>query len=84
MPRLSGLQRDVLALYRDFHRVLRSKQPAVRDTTWAYVQQRFRADAQALRRSDVSLIEYRVRQGRKQLETIKSPGFSGFSTTSSV
>eukprot|EP00842_Homolaphlyctis_polyrhiza_P001366 jgi/Hompol1/222/HPOL_000677-RA len=56
----SGLQKEVIALYRDFLRAVRRK-PV------------FRHDATHISRKDFTTIEFLLRKGRKQLETLKNP-----------
>ncbi|XP_057689027.1 succinate dehydrogenase assembly factor 1, mitochondrial [Corythoichthys intestinalis] len=65
MSRHSKLQKQVLALYRQFLRAGRDKPgflPRVRDE--------FRANA-AIKKTDVMHIEYLYRRGQRQLEQLK-------------
>ncbi|RKP03463.1 hypothetical protein CXG81DRAFT_23860 [Caulochytrium protostelioides] len=84
--RLSGLQRDVLELYRRFHRALgggRRAGPA--DASAAslipYIRSKFRADAASVGPRDFVAIEAMLRRGRKQLETLTQTSISGFQVT---
>lgn len=71
--RLSGLQRDVLSLYRKLIRVAKKKAPS----THSYVKEKFREDALALKKNDFRLIEHAIRHGEKQLKLLKMPGVTG-------
>jgi len=78
----SGLQKQVLALYRAALRVARSK-PETRGQMEAMARQEFRKH-QHLGRADVSRIEYLIRRGRKQLNTIMDPNVSAVSSRAST
>ncbi|KAL2349690.1 hypothetical protein BJ546DRAFT_1017424 [Cryomyces antarcticus] len=73
MPRLSGLQRDVLSLYRRCLRAVRKKPAATRANFLAFAQREFR-DHTALDKKDFAAIEYLLRRGERQLEMYRSPG----------
>ncbi len=66
MARRSQLQREVLRLYRAFLVVSRGKPEATREL----VRETFRENA-TIKRTDTLLIEYLLRRGRRQLETLK-------------
>jgi succinate dehydrogenase assembly factor 1 len=85
--RLSGMQLEVLALYRtilreavkkDRETVLASSKAA--DllsnplTTSSYAAAEFRKQAAAAKRSDFKKIEYLIRKGEKQLKLLRMPG----------
>ncbi|KAF2090655.1 complex 1 protein-like protein [Saccharata proteae CBS 121410] len=74
MPKLSGLQRDVLSLYRRCLRACRQK-PAVRSPRRA----EFERNA-ALEKRDFGAIEYVLRRGRRQLDIYEDPGIRNIST----
>ena len=69
----SGIQRDVLKLYRSFLRAARSKAPETRGQVETVVKTRFRQDAAAVKRTDFRAIEFRLRNGRKQLKLLENP-----------
>ncbi|KAF3803669.1 Succinate dehydrogenase assembly factor 1 [Colletotrichum gloeosporioides] len=65
---LSGLQREVLALYRQCLREVRKK-PEVRDLfLWNEFDKFITVD-----KRDFSVVEHLLRKGRRQLETYSSP-----------
>lgn len=69
--RLSGLQREVLSLYRQCLRASRLK-PA-RKHFEEYTRVEFERN-KGLEKKDFSAIEYLLRKGRRQLNTMSSPG----------
>jgi len=76
--RLSGLQNQVLGLYRDCLRAAKQKaspesQRAARD----FASARFREHAE-LKRTDFQRIEFLLRQGKKQLAMYGAPDVEGF------
>ena len=88
--RLSGLQKDVLALYRSTLReaTKKDRQLHLQDTavssfpfllqsettTCHYARSEFRKQAQSVKRSDFRTIEYMIRKGEKHLKLLKMPG----------
>ena len=80
--RRSGLQREILALYREFLRVAKAVggDSAGVQGLQNRIRQEFRREAQALSPKEHERIEYRVRTARKKLKVLKSPGFSGVTT----
>ena len=89
--RLSGLQKDVLALYRSLLRqasvIDRQRQAETRpsflqliaddsETSTRHARDKFRKEAMSVRRSDFKTIEYSIRKGEKQLKLLKLPGVS--------
>jgi hypothetical protein len=88
--RLSGLQKEVLALYRLIlreavakDRKLATSTPGSYETvnqllttpsSTSYARTEFRKQSQQVRRSDFKTIEYKIRKGRKQLQLLKMPG----------
>ena len=66
----SGLQKDVLSLYR---RLLRT---ASVSGTHEHVSEEFRKQASRLRRNEFQKIEYGLRKGEKQLKLLKMSGVS--------
>lgn len=82
-PRLSGMQREVLGLYRGFLRAARSKFPEDRQRIESIVAAEFRRNAREVDRKNFIYIEYLLRRGKKQLDQLKSPGTTGLSSFSS-
>ncbi|KAG6431934.1 hypothetical protein SASPL_103506 [Salvia splendens] len=79
-PRLSGMQLQVLALYRGFLRAARMKSPEERSRIEALVSQEFRRNSSQVDRKNYLYIEYLVRRGKKQLDQLKSPETVGLAS----
>ncbi|KAL8482384.1 hypothetical protein ACS0TY_028525 [Phlomoides rotata] len=79
-PRLSGMQKQVLALYRGFLRAARTKTPHERSRIEAIVSEEFRRNSSQVDRKNFLYIEYLLRRGKKQLDQLKSPDTVGLST----
>ncbi|KAL1640346.1 hypothetical protein SLS58_007019 [Diplodia intermedia] len=73
MPRYSGLQRDVLSLYRQCLRVARAKPQETRKHFEQFARQEFEKSL-ALEKRDFGAIEYMLRRGHRQLEIYEDPG----------
>ena len=73
--RASGLQRDVLHLYRDLLRAARLKGGP---STARFVREEFREKALSVQKNDFKMIEHLLRYGTKQKKLFEMPGFSGF------
>ncbi|OAL06841.1 hypothetical protein IQ06DRAFT_4419 [Phaeosphaeriaceae sp. SRC1lsM3a] len=73
MARLSGLQRDVLSLYRECLRALRDKPTDTRPHFREFARAQFRKHLD-VGKKDFGTIEYLLRRGRNQLETYRDPG----------
>jgi succinate dehydrogenase assembly factor 1 len=71
-PRLSGLQRDVLSLYRRCLRAARLKPTANRPNFEAFTRREFARNI-TLDKKDFSAIEFQRRKGQKQLEVYEAP-----------
>lgn len=71
-PRLSGLQRDVLALYRRCLRAARLKPTANRPNFEAFARREFARNI-TVDKKDFSAIEFLLRKGHKQLEIYEAP-----------
>mmetsp|Transcript_40509 Transcript_40509/g.116452 ORF Transcript_40509/g.116452 Transcript_40509/m.116452 type:complete len:101 (-) Transcript_40509:463-765(-) len=87
---LSGLQREVLGLYRAVLREALKKDrnaevPGGSATSllsaWAnpkssssYARQEFRRQSQTVKRNDFKTIEFKIRAGHKQVKLLKMPG----------
>jgi hypothetical protein len=68
--RRSGLQGDVLQLYRGILRAAAKKDAA----TLLFAKERFRESAAAVKRSEFKRIEFLLRQGHKRLKLLSMPG----------
>ncbi|CDP00907.1 unnamed protein product [Coffea canephora] len=79
-PRLSGMQKQVLALYRGFLRAAHSKSPEERHKIESFVSSEFRRNAKQIDRKNFQYIEYLLRLGKKQLEQLKNPDTIGLSS----
>ncbi|KAI0648055.1 hypothetical protein C8Q79DRAFT_953397 [Trametes meyenii] len=66
--RRSGLQRDVLALYRRALRMVRTKPPAAQPKFRLFVRYSFKTQASAISPRDISTIEHLLRRGTRQIE----------------
>ncbi|KAJ5657247.1 uncharacterized protein N7484_000896 [Penicillium longicatenatum] len=73
MARLSGLQREVLSLYRQCFREIRKKPIDSRDNFKNYARAEFQKHL-SVSKKDFSTIEYLLRKGQRQLEMYASPG----------
>ncbi|KAK9253954.1 complex 1 protein-domain-containing protein [Lipomyces tetrasporus] len=71
--RLTGLQRDVLHLYRSCLRAIRKKPPDSRNNFRIFTRQQFQQH-RGISKSDFTTIEYLLRRGRHQLETYSNNG----------
>ena len=85
--RLSGLQKQVVSLYRRLLRAALKKDKAFMSSDDGFkllqnpsasstnrVSQEFRRQALIVKRSDFKRIEYLIRKGEKQLKLIQMPG----------
>ncbi|KAL6646538.1 hypothetical protein ACP70R_018146 [Stipagrostis hirtigluma subsp. patula] len=79
-PKLSGIQRQVLALYRGFLRTARQKAPEERRRIESVVSTEFRENARNVDRRNFVYIEYLLRRGKRQLDQLKNPDITGLST----
>uniref|UniRef100_A0A0D9X683 Complex 1 LYR protein domain-containing protein n=1 Tax=Leersia perrieri TaxID=77586 RepID=A0A0D9X683_9ORYZ len=78
--KLSGIQKQVLSLYRGFLRTARLKSPEERHRIESVVSAEFRENARNVDRKNFVYIEYLLRRGKKQLEQLKDPDITGLST----
>nr|ALN96978.1 Fe/S cluster biogenesis protein LYR family [Populus tomentosa] len=78
--RLSGMQKQVLTLYRGFLRAARSKSPEDRQQIESFVSAEFRRNSKQVDRKNFIYIEYLLRRGKKQLEQLSSPDTVGLSS----
>lgn len=79
-PKLSGMQKQVLALYRGFLRAARSKSPEDRRQIELIVSDEFRRNSKQVDRKNFLYIEYLLRRGKHQLDQLKSPATVGLSS----
>uniref|UniRef100_A0ACD5XJY0 Uncharacterized protein n=1 Tax=Avena sativa TaxID=4498 RepID=A0ACD5XJY0_AVESA len=78
--KLSGIQRQALALYRGFLRTARLKAPDERQRSESVVSAEFRENARNVDRRNFVYIEYLIRKGKRQLDQLKNPDITGLST----
>ncbi|KAK9144866.1 hypothetical protein Sjap_004769 [Stephania japonica] len=77
---VTGLQKQVLGLYRGFMRAARGKAPEERRRMEAIVSAEFRRNAAAVERKNFMYIEYLLRRGARQLDQLKSADTVALST----
>lgn len=75
MPRYSGLQKDVLALYRNCLRAARTKPSETRPNFENYARREFQRNV-TLDKKDFGAIEFLLRKGRRQLEVYEAKGIT--------
>jgi hypothetical protein len=78
--KLSGLQYDVLHLYRALLRAARAKDPALVPTVAA----EFKRRAAVVPRTDFKAVEHYLRHGYKQKKMLEMPGVTSASVTNLV
>eukprot|EP00002_Diphylleia_rotans_P018126 TRINITY_DN3518_c0_g1_i2.p2 TRINITY_DN3518_c0_g1~~TRINITY_DN3518_c0_g1_i2.p2 ORF type:complete len:100 (-),score=18.59 TRINITY_DN3518_c0_g1_i2:345-644(-) len=71
VKRLSGIQRQVLGLYRDFLRLAKAKQPEQRESITNAIRHEFRQKAFSIKKTNVLMVEYLLRQGRNRLQMLR-------------
>jgi succinate dehydrogenase assembly factor 1 len=79
---LSGLQKRVLSLYRNYLRAIQAKEQlpaAQRQQIVAHVREQF-DEGKTIRRLEIDRIEWLLRSGDKKLKQLKLPGFKGVGT----
>ncbi|KAI7991618.1 hypothetical protein LOK49_LG12G00093 [Camellia lanceoleosa] len=77
--KLSGMQKQVLGLYRGFLRAARTKSPEDRHQIESVVTAEFRRNSALVERKNFLYIEYLLRRGKKQLQQLQSPDTVGLS-----
>jgi hypothetical protein len=77
----SGLQLQVLKLFREAMRTARAKS-TLSPTLPSQVRDTFRAEAASVSRLDIPLIEHMLRDGKRRVEIMASPGFTGMASSS--
>ncbi|KAH0976608.1 hypothetical protein GBA52_026327 [Prunus armeniaca] len=78
-PRLSGMQKQVLSLYRGFLRAARAKCAEDRQQIESLVSSEFRRNAKEVDRKNFLYIEYLLRRAKKQLDQLRRPDVVGLS-----
>ncbi|KAJ4394559.1 hypothetical protein N0V93_003778 [Gnomoniopsis smithogilvyi] len=73
MARLSGLQKEVLVLYRSCLREARKKPEQSRKHFEAFARTEFEKNL-AVEKRDFAAIEFLLRKGRRQLDSYSAPG----------
>ncbi|WCJ21959.1 Succinate dehydrogenase assembly factor 1 mitochondrial [Euphorbia peplus] len=79
-PKLSGMQKQVLGLYRSFLRAARMKPAEDRRQIESVVSEEFRRNSKEVDRKNFIYIEYLLRRGFKQLDLLKSSATVGLSS----
>lgn len=68
----SGLQKDVLSLYRSFLRTAKEQSvPSVRENLKQFIRQEFKNKATLINKKDISGIEHQMTLARRRLEFFK-------------
>ncbi|KAH9854678.1 hypothetical protein C2E23DRAFT_883775 [Lenzites betulinus] len=73
MTKLSGLQRDVLALYRRALRMVSMKPPPSQPKFRLFVRYSFKTQGGAVSPRNISAIEHLLRRGKRQIEMYEDP-----------
>ncbi|ORX45708.1 hypothetical protein DM01DRAFT_1378000 [Hesseltinella vesiculosa] len=71
MARRSGLQQQIINLYRECFRAAKEKPVDARPRFQAFIRQEFRKHD--IRKNDFATIEYMLRKGERQLKTYRKP-----------
>ena len=71
--RLSGLQRDVLSLYRQCVRAIKQKPETSQANFRSFARREFEAHLH-VDKKDFGTVEFLLRKGQRQLELYKAPG----------
>ncbi|OSD07221.1 hypothetical protein PYCCODRAFT_1463520 [Trametes coccinea BRFM310] len=72
-PKHSGLQREVLALYRRALRMVNTKPPTAQPKFRLFVRYSFKTQATSISPRNISTIEHLLRRGRRQIEMYEDP-----------
>ncbi|KIY46508.1 hypothetical protein FISHEDRAFT_75534 [Fistulina hepatica ATCC 64428] len=73
MTQLSGLQKDVLALYRRALRMARTKPVSAQPKFTLFVRYTFRTTSSSVSARDLTAIEHLLRKGKRQLAVYEDP-----------
>ncbi|EGG15705.1 hypothetical protein DFA_10547 [Cavenderia fasciculata] len=95
LTRHSGVQKQVLSLYRNFIRQSKHNSEVVSQESSVsspsdnqitnYIKDQFRTKSKSISKRDITKIEALISRGKRQLETLKNTsGFSVVSTTTST
>ena len=76
----SGIQKQVLALYREGLRAARLLPATSSGPAAAFIRAEFREKAASVDRMDFQRIEHLLRSARKKLDALRGKDVSGFST----
>ena len=79
LVRRSGIQLQVLNLYRQALRAAKALEAQSRVPAIQYTRYEFRSNAKAIDKLDIQRVEFLIRQGKKQIERYSVSGVSGFS-----
>ncbi|CAM9809240.1 unnamed protein product [Discosporangium mesarthrocarpum] len=74
MTRVSGMQKEVLSLYRKVIRAAKAKEQEGGRGTVDFARSSFREQAYSVSRSDFQTIEHMLRYGHKKLKLLSMPG----------
>lgn len=90
----SGLQKQVISLYRQLLRTCRAKDSATQNdinpfmhslkdssTSTFAIRKKFRNQAMEVRKRDIDRIEHHIRQGEKYMKMLKMGGVMGISSS---
>jgi succinate dehydrogenase assembly factor 1 len=82
--RHSGLQLQVLSLYRSILREAMGKDGGAKLQSYTVAREQFREHSNSVKRMDFQQIEYLIRKGHKKLKLLQMPGVTsvGLSTPS--
>ncbi|KAK9366640.1 hypothetical protein V1509DRAFT_629146 [Lipomyces kononenkoae] len=80
---LTGLQREVLSLYRSCLRAIRKKPPESKRNFLIFTRQQFEQHIN-ISKSDFTTIEYLLRKGRHQLEIYSNKGVRNIAVQSPI
>lgn len=75
MQQHSGLQKQVLNLYRRCLRAANKKEDSERSIK--FVKEQFRKNSNEIDRKEFQRIEYYIRKGEKQLKVLSNPNVKG-------
>ncbi|KAK8952709.1 hypothetical protein KSP40_PGU018755 [Platanthera guangdongensis] len=80
LQKLSGMQRQVLALYRGFLRSARMKNLKERQRIVSVISSEFRHNAKNVDRKNFQCIEYLLQRGKRQLKQLDNSSTISLST----
>ncbi|CAM9574823.1 unnamed protein product [Choristocarpus tenellus] len=72
--RMSGVQMEVVHLYRKVLRAARAKGNGMRNGTVEFAKKEFREQAYSVSRTDFQTIEHMLRYGYKKVKLLNMPG----------